>query len=177
MAHSESFGPILITLVLFSLVLDIILVNKSLKDFTDDSVINKTALSPVVAGLTFLIVMFGLQFECYNKAAKKPGYVSKFPTFSTIGVLSVLCVLWLVAMVVELADYIPRRAKTKGSFDDNTGSIDETLTVVLVQACKIAFVISGMIALATKERKRKLADDTISMSTIEHPLARASSNE
>ncbi|KAH8823930.1 hypothetical protein DL96DRAFT_1683087 [Flagelloscypha sp. PMI_526] len=176
MAHSKFFGPILITLVLSSLILCISLVGMSLEDFADDDVINKTALSPTVAGVTVLVIMFGLQFESYNIAAEKPGYTSIFPTFGTVAVFSALWALWVVAMAFELADYIPRTTRTKPYFDYNGGSIDQTFGVVAIQGIQIVLVTSGMIVLALVERKRKPTDDTISMSTLEHPLTRASSN-
>ncbi|KAH8823932.1 hypothetical protein DL96DRAFT_1558794 [Flagelloscypha sp. PMI_526] len=176
MAHSKFFGPILITLVLSSLILCITVIGMSLEDFTDDDVINKTVFSPAVAGLTILVIMFGLQFESYNIAAEQPGYTSIFPTFGTIGVFSVLWALWVVAMAFELVDYVPRTTRTKPYFDYNGGSIEQSIGVVAIQGLQIALVTSGMILLALVERGRKPSDDSMSMTTLEHPLTRASSN-
>ncbi|KAH8813773.1 hypothetical protein DL96DRAFT_1716079 [Flagelloscypha sp. PMI_526] len=135
----------------------------SLEDFADDDVIDKTALSPAVAGVTILVIMLGLQFESYNIAAEKPGYTSIFPTFGTMGVFPVLWALWVVAMAFELADYTPRTTRTKPYFDYNGGGIDQTIGVVAIQGIQIALVTSGMIVLATVEKKRKFTDDSISI--------------
>ncbi|KAH8823885.1 hypothetical protein DL96DRAFT_1683066 [Flagelloscypha sp. PMI_526] len=119
---------------------------------SDEDIINKTVLSPAVAGLTVLVLMFGLQFEGYNIAAEKPGYTSKFPTFGTIGLLSVLCVLWAVAMAFELMDY-SLEPKTGPYFDYNGGSTERTIGVVAIQGIQIALAKSRMIVLATMEKK------------------------
>jgi hypothetical protein len=154
MAHTKAFGPVLITLILSSLILCIVLVAISLNDFADDDILNVTVLSPAVAGLTVIMIMFGLQFETYNVHKETPNYASIFSSFPTIGALSVLWALWAVALILELVDYVPRTTRNKPYFDYNGGGIDQTIGVVAIQALHIGFVTSGMIAIALFERKR-----------------------